>query len=195
MEDKERDELEHLVLKIQNMKTEEPLRRVMELSNPLTYSILQNYFFTSFERDDLLQEANGVLLLAIEAFSIEEGMPFNQFYPMLLVNHLNMLVRREHAQKRKVNIKTSSLDQLVEETGLQIQMNSSKASYPEEQLIAKETLHDYVLDLSAFEMQVFLLYLQGLTQIEIADKINASRAQVQNALYRCVMKLRSAIFK
>src|SRR5690625_640955 len=192
VENKEANLPEVLVLLIQLMK-KDPFEKLLELSNPITYSVVKKYFLPDYEREDLIQEARSVLNETINTYDIKAGMGFLQFYHMSLSNHLNMLLRREQTQKRRINIDTVSLDELVEEAGVQVQGVASVTTYPEEMAVAKETFNNYLVELSPFESEVFKLFLDGMTQENIAIKLNIPQKKVRSALYRCSTKLKSEI--
>lgn len=183
---------EFLVMLIQNVK-ETPFEKLIKLCEPITLSVMNRYFLPDYEREDVLQETRSVLIKAVETYEIEEGMRFLQYYHMSLSNHFNMLLRKEHAQKRKVSMKTTSLDRLIEDAGLHIQGTSSNTTYPEDAAIAKETYSNYLIDLSPFETKVFCLYLNGKDQKEIVEELNSTLQKVRSALYRCSQKLKTAI--
>lgn len=177
-----------LVLSLQTIGSD-PFEQLVEVSNPITYGLTKRYFFQDYDQEDFLQEARSVLVKSVSKWEIEQGMPFLQYYHMQLSNHLNMLVRKNHAQKRKVNLKTSSLDSLVEEAGTHVQGKASVLTHPEEMTILHETLNEYLLELSPFESEVFDLFVEGQSREAISKKLSASIPQVRNALYRCRMKL------
>lgn len=185
---------ELLVMMIQNIK-EDPFEKLMRICDPITYSVVNRYFFSDYEREDILQEARSVLIEATETFRVDEGMPFLQYYHMSLSNHFNMLLRKKHAYKRRINMETSSLDELIENAGLQVQGTSSNTTQPEEATITKETYSNYLIELSPFEKKIFFLFLEGVPQKEIAQKLDIKLRKVQNALHRCSIKLKTAINK
>lgn|SRR5699024_2026372 len=183
---------ELLVMIIQNIK-EDPFEKLMRVCEPITYSVINRFFFSDYEREDILQEARSVLVEATEAFRVDEGMPFLQYYHMSLSNHFNMLLRKKHANKRRINMETTSLDELIEDAGFHIQGTSSNITYPEEAAVVKETYNNYLIELSPFEKKIFSLFLDGVSQKEIAEKLEIKLRKVQNALYRCSIKLKTAI--
>lgn len=166
-----------------------PFEKLIELSEPITYSLVRRYFFPDYENDDFVQEARSVLVKSVRGWEFDKGMPFLQYYHMQLANHLNMLVRKNHAQKRKVNLETSSLDSLVEESGIHIQGTSRIWTNPEEATIALETYDKYLLDLSPLESKVFHLFIAGKPYEEISTESSVTIDQVRSALYRCRVKL------
>lgn len=166
-----------------------PFDKLVELCKPITYSTIKKYFFPDYEREDFLQEARSVLVKSFQDWRIDRGMPFAQYYHMQLNNHLNMLVRKNHAQKRIVNLHTSSLDCLVEGVGIHVQGIADSLTHPEELAIARETMGDYLPRLSKLELKVFKLYLQGSSYDDISEELKITIEQTQNALYRCRVKL------
>ena len=142
---------------------EDPFSRLVEWCEPITYSVTKRYFFQDYEKEDFLQEARAVLVKAVYDWRIDRGMPFTQFYHMQLTNHLNMLVRKNHAQKRRINLYTSSLDSLVEEAGVHVRGVADSSTQPEERLLANDTFEKYVESLSKLETKVFQLIMKKNT--------------------------------
>lgn len=170
-----------------------PFDKLVKLCEPITYSTIKKYFFPDYEREDFLQEARSVLVKSLQDWEISRGMPFTQYYHMQLNNHLNMLVRKNHAQKRIVNLHTSSLDSLVEVAGIHVQGLAGSLTHPEEVALARETMGDYLTNLSKLETLVFKFYLQGYSYEEISKKLGITINQTQSALYRCRKKLSKMI--
>lgn len=165
-----------------------PFDELVEVCKPITYGLTKRYFLPDYEREDFLQEARTVLVSSVQKWDVEKGMPFLQYYHMQLLNHLNMLVRKKHALKRRINLDTSSLDNLIEEAGIHVQGTACATTLPEEMLLLQETMSRYRLDLSAFELEVFDLYVGGQSYEEISETLSTTREKVQNAIYRCRMK-------
>lgn len=183
---------ELLVLLIQTVKVD-PFETLMKLCDPIIYGMTKKYFLDGYDKSDLIQEARSILVEATNEYNFEESMDFLQFYHMLLSNHLNKLVRREHTDKRKVNKNTTSLDELVEEAGLHVQGLSPIMSQPEDATLANGIFDDFLAELSPFEKDVFLLFLNGKNQKEIAGKLQYKIPQVRSAIYRCSTKLKRTL--
>ncbi len=178
-----------LVLSLQTTGNN-PFDELVEVCKPITYGVTKRYFLPDYDREDFLQEARAVLVSSVDNWRIEKGMPFLQYYHMQLLNHLNMLVRKNHAHKRRVNLVTSSLDNLIEEAGLQVQGKACVTTSPEEMLMLQEKLDRYLLKLSEFESEVFELYLKGQSCEEISQVLSTTEERVQNAVYRCRSKFK-----
>ena len=178
---------EYLVRIIQQVNGD-PFSRLIEISTPITMSLVSKYFISGYEPDDIMQEARWALLKSAKTFKKEEGMEFLRYYHMTLTNHLNMLVRSEHANKRKVNIMANSLDEIMEGAGEYIQGNSCILTHPENAIVAKETFEEYLNELSPFERKVFKRIMEGSSLAQIAVQTNSTKKQVKNAWYRCGIK-------
>ncbi len=178
---------EYLVRIIQQLN-DDPFSRLIEICAPVTMSLVSKYFITGYEPDDIMQEARWALLKSAKTFNTEEGMEFLRYYHMTLTNHLNMLVRSEHANKRKVNIMANSLDEIMENAGDYVQGNSCILTHPENVFVAKEAFEEYLSELSPFERKVFKKIIEGLPLAQIAVQMNSTKTQVKNAWYRCGIK-------
>lgn len=178
---------EYLVRIIQQINGD-PFSRLIEISTPITMSLVSKYFISGYEPDDIMQEARWALLKSAKTFKKEEGMEFLRYYHMTLTNHLNMLVRSEHANKRKVNIMANSLDEIMEGAGEYIQGNSCILTHPENAIVAKETFEEYLNELSPFERKIFKRIMEGSSLAQIAVQTNSTKKQVKNAWYRCGIK-------
>lgn len=165
-----------------------PYEELVEICRPITYGLTKRFFLPDYEREDFLQEARTVLVSSVDNWKIEKGMPFLQYYHMQLLNHLNMLVRKNYAQKRRVNLETSSLDYLIEEAGIHVQGTACVTTLPEDMLMLQETMDRYLLDLSPLEAEVFERYVSGQTREEISRGLSLTPEKIQNAIYRCRVK-------
>lgn len=167
--------------------------RLVEVSRPITLSVINGYFFKVHEREDLIQVASVVLFQAVNEYSIIEGMSFLQFYYRKLKNEMNMMVRREMALKRTIDAEACSLDEIVLAAGDHIHGESCVLTNPEDVAVVNETFRSYLIQLSPYEEKVFQLFLTGVSLKHIAEKLNSEEIKVRNALYRCHMKLKSTI--
>lgn len=181
-----------LVLSLQTIGNH-PFDELVEICKPITHGLTKRYFLPDYDREDFIQEGRSVLVSSVDNWKAEMGMPFLQYYHMQLLNHLNMLVRKNHAQKRRINLETSSLDNLIEEAGIHVQGTACATTLPEEMLILQETLDKYLVDLSPFESKVFELYCGGHSYEEISRVLSTTKEKVQNGMYRCRLKFKQTI--
>lgn len=183
---------ESLVYLLQNGGMD-PFEMLLDLCDPSIKKITSKYYLKDFERDDFLQESRSVLIATVNDYNISKGMDFISFFEMALGNHLNTLIRRECTHKRKVNMKTHSLDELVERFGTHLHGEASVMTQPEEAMLARETLDRYIVELSPFEKEVFLQFVDGKRHKDICENLGCSIEKVKNALYRCTMKYRNVL--
>lgn len=186
----EKELLDEELLDTRRLHTE-LFEELLQVSTPITMSIVTRYFMNGYETEDMMQEAKVVLIESLNDYDKAIGMPFLKYYHMKLTNHFNMLVRREHADKRKVNLKASSLDSLMEEAGDYVRGTSCVLTNPENMVIAKEAYSEYINQLSRFEYNVYLLFMDGQTIERIAAVLGSSETKVMNAWYRCTLKFKN----
>lgn len=183
-----------LVLSIQTLGMD-PFAELVEICKPITYGMTKRFFLPDYEREDFLQEGRAVLIKSVYDWKVEKGMPFLQYYQMQLRNHLNMLVRKNYAQKRRVNLEATSLDNLIEQAGIHVQGSAHSTLQPEDRAIMQETLDQYLVDLSPLELEVFDLYAGGELPKEISKKLSRREDTIRNAIYRCRLKLGNLLDK
>lgn len=163
---------------------------LLTVSTPITISLVTKYFMRGYETEDMMQEARFALLESVNTYDETTGMPFLKYYHMRLTNHFNMLIRREHTDKRKANITANSLDNLMEDMGQYIQGTSCVLTHPENVMIAKEAFELYMEFLSRFERKVYKLFMDGKTVKQIALTLECTETKVNNAWYRCTIKFK-----
>ncbi len=182
---------EFLVFLLQEQETEgDTFDFLIELSNPVLYGALKRfYYLEGYEKEDLVQEGRIVLARVIMEYDLESPLSFLEYYQLMLMNHLNKLLRKQEAQSRRANKFAHSLDEITENVGIHIQGTSSAETYPEEFAVLKEAYNSYLLDLSGFEREVYDEFMTGKTVEEIAKSLECDVKQTKSALYRCRRKL------
>lgn len=169
---------------------EDPFTLLLKTCKPVMMNAINNRYIRGYDREDFFQEAKEVLVEAVKKYKFDTDLRFLQYYSMCLETHLNILVRKESAVKRRSIKEASSLDEFYEKTGVDSFLDKSYDMNPENTAIANETFGEYILDLSTFEKEVFYNYLADLSYEEIAEKLDSTKTKVQNAFYRCGMKFR-----
>lgn len=170
-----------------------PFEMLLGKCNPSIKKVTSKYYLQDYDREDFQQESRIVLFKAVKKYKASKGMDFIPFYEMTLSNHMNMLIRRECTHKRKVNMTAYSLDEMIEKYGGHLQGEASIMTQPEELMLAREILNQYIVELSPFETKVFLLFLKGRKQEDICVELKCSLQKVKNALYRCTSKYRNIL--
>lgn len=183
---------ELLVFMLKNVDGD-PFILLADICKPIVIRAIKRRYIRGFDNDDFWQEANQVLVESIAKYRFEEDMKFLQYYSMQLENHLNMLVRKETALKRRSIKEATSYDALSDLKSVHFHSASGYDATPEETAIVKETLDEYMQDLSNFEKEVFFFYIGDIPYSEIAEILKCDRDKVQNAIYRCGVKLKKLI--
>lgn len=112
MKDKEQNdnELEILVMLIQCIDFD-LFERLLERCKPIISILVNKYFIENYSRDDLIQEARKVLVIAAKKYDYRRGVRFPTYFYMQLSNHFKHLLRKQEAQKKKSKFKNILLRQ------------------------------------------------------------------------------------
>lgn len=175
---------ELLIFMLKTIKGD-PFTLLVEICRPVMLNAINNRYIRGYDREDFFQEAKEVLVEAVKKYKFDTDLRFLQYYSMCLETHLNILVRKDSALKRRSIKEASSLDELFERTGVDYSLGKDYDMNPENTAIANETFGKYISDLSTFEKEVFYRYLADLSYEEIAEQLNSTKTKVQNAFYRC----------
>lgn len=177
-----------LVLRIQSGESDVFPLLFEKCKGLLTRSTYRCYI-RGYDRDDLYQEASMVLIQAVKRFALNKGMSFNQYVSLCLDNHFNRLVRMDNTIKRKSDRESLSLEGVIEETGYYL-IGKANTLEPSEVPIVKETLEEFLTDLSPFERKVYEYQYLGYSYDQIAERIPCNREQVMSARHRCTDKFK-----
>ena len=149
-------------------------------------SIARKYSAQGYEQNDFVQEGLMGLLYAVKTFDPEGGMSFKSFVSLVAERRFISIIRRQNTQKCVPMSAIVELDTLDSEV---IDLSRS----PEEQIMLKEQI-DLAMQklrgiLSARELEVFVLYTDGLSYTSIARRLGVSEKSVDNALQRARKKI------
>jgi len=138
------------------------------------------YFIVGSDKDDIIQEGMIGLLKSIRDFNPASGIPFRAFAE-ICINRQMISAVKAGARKKHSPLNSSM--------PLGSQPCSGKSGLdPEQLLISREHRH-YISEhltsaLSAMELRVLKLHLQGLSYAEIAEHTNCNIKSVDNAMQR-----------
>lgn len=186
----EKSIIEILILIIKYLKVD-PFVHISKQLDPIKMSVISKFYIEGYDREDCMQEANKALYEAIQKYNPSSPMNFPQYYKMYLTNRFIQLLRNSQALKRKGMadaMRIENADEILKE-----KISSFSASSPEEQSILHESFDTYLSELSSFEKEVFHLSLIETSYEEIALQLNCSKDKVENALYRCKVKLKDLL--
>ena len=146
--------------------------------------ITLGYNSKSLDRDDLAQEGMLGLLNAIMTYNTDSGASFRTYAYTCISNKIKSALKSHcnTIENAVVDVPVEDIDITVYDT-------------PELQVIEKEQYNDLLLSvysvLTANEISVLRLYLNGNTYKEIASILGKNEKSVDNALQRIKRKLTS----
>lgn len=159
------------------------------------------YFLVGGDSEDLIQEGMIGLLSAIRGYLPEQEVRFRFYGEICIRNRLRSAVRTAARDKHNPLNHALSLDPSLFDEGATPYVYGgtalSSTDDPEQALISREeqearmkALHN---KLSGFERSVLDFYLNGLSYVEIAERVNKSLKSVDNAIQRIRRKVSSVL--
>lgn len=190
----------------EEMKVEELVKLAQE-GDQLAYTTLVNthkdflsmmsskYIMDKEDPDDIEQLATIAFWEAISSYNPEKNGDFRAYAGMIIKRRLTDELRKDSADKRKVNAEAQSLDEPIDsEEGGAIGDNvPSKSLSPEDYYIGEEgarELMKYMEDnFSEREINVVKLRIKGENMDTMMEETGMSYRQVENTLLRIKNKL------
>jgi len=157
----------------------------------------RTYYLIGADNDDIVQEGMIGLYKAVRDFNPDKNITFKSFADVCITRQILTAIRTANRNKHtplnaSISINAPVFDDDNGATFLN-KIHGSSISNPEELYIIDESLKEIRKEiskkLSGFENQVLELYLDGLSYVEISEKINKSIKSVDNALQRIKKKL------
>ncbi len=148
-------------------------------------------FLMGGDTDDLIQEGMIGLFKAIRDYRMEKDVSFYHFADLCITRQIYHAVeasqRKKHQPLNTYISLNAQMGQESEDT-LQDLLESVENPNPEQLLIDQENANDIqeklYKNLSKFERQVLLLYLQGSNYRQIAKQLHKEPKAIDNALQR-----------
>ncbi len=181
-----------------NMTDEQVLARITDGEDPamdyllskyfaVVKRLVQNYYMTGGEQEDLHQEGYIGLFKAIRSYNPEKN---DRFYPFAKLCIESQIQTAVTASNRK---KHSPLNQSVPIEYSQEQEMAAVTGNPEKIILDREweeaAEKRMEEKLSPFEKDVVLYYLQGKSYAEIARELRKTPKSIDNAISRVKKKL------
>ena len=181
---------------------DEYLEKLIESYSSIIRSVCRKYFLVGGSQDDLFQEGMIGLFEAYKSFDKSKGdytsEAFKSFAMLCIKRQILDAIKKANTKKNMPlnNYVSFSRDEfLSEDANLDeaiAYLESPDA--PLEMVIDKETfdekLNIAISGLSSFEQSVIKLYLEGLPQKEIAEKLNKDSKSIYNCIERIKHKIR-----
>lgn len=159
----------------------------------LVRAVTRPYFLAGGDSDDLIQEGMVGLMKAVREFDSSKEASFRTFAEVCIRNRIYSVLRSANREKhsplnQSISIETPFFDTNPFVTGAYHAMLN-----PEDLLIVREDTaalrQRAESQLSHFEKRVLTLYLEGLTQREIAQEVQKPPKSVENAVQRIRRKV------
>lgn len=190
------------LLELINNNDEQALEYLLNKYKYLIRKKARTYFLIGADNDDIIQEGMIGLYKAIRDFNKDKKTSFITFAELCVTRQMISAVKASTRMKHTplnsyISLSKPSFYEDNTKFALIEHLPSNKIINPEELLINKENLNmiKYELDkkLSNLEKEVFTLYLDGLTYIDIANKMNRPIKSIDNALQRIKRKVENIV--
>ena len=166
--------------------------------------VANQYYIKGTDGDDLVSEGMFALWNAAKSYDESKGASFKTYANTLIQRSMINAVRDANTKKNEpLNSSTSLEDEFTDNEGkkevrrVKEVLYAEKQSNPESILLDKENaknLEGKIFDsLSQLEKQILQLYMQGNDYHKIAQMMNKSDKQVDNALQRIRKKAASRL--
>ena len=162
--------------------------------------VIKKYAFAAmkygFEYKDLYQEALVGYSDAINSYKEDKNASLSTFITLCVDRRLQNTIKKAGRIKNKIFLESLSLDHVYEQYDIPLRDVISDNSSNDPLInIMKDEEMDELLEiieksLSAGEYEVYKLLITGLTYLEIAEVLNKSPKQIDNAIQRIKNKVK-----
>ena len=181
-------------MKLSNDKME----RVIEELLPEVRKIAQKFFIAGGSSDDLCQEGLIGLVDGIEKYDESRGDiesdAFKAFVLMCAKRQILDAIKKANSKKNMAlnnSISLSAEDvESFGESGMELIHSLTPEEIVMDRFEKEETASSISINLSSFEKDVLNLYLEGLKQSEIAEKLDKTTKSIDNTLQRIKNKIK-----
>lgn len=162
---------------------------ILKKYSPLAKAVSAGFFMIGGTDEDLFQEAMVGLYSAISGYSEQNGANFKTYAYKCMRNAVIDAVKKNTAAKNKA---LNSSVPIVEISG------EFSPADPEDELIRREQRREFLQKisklLSSFEFKAMVMYLDGLSSVEIAAAMGKTPKSVDNALNRAKNKIHKSYY-
>lgn len=147
-------------------------------------SCARKFFLVGGDHEDLIQEGVLGLLNAVNTFNGKSG--FSTYAYTCIKNSMITAVNRAKSQKNRALNSSVSIHTLTDGV-LELYLD------PEDEIIGQESANELMQKitnaLSSFEITVLKCFMEGLSYVEIGEKLNKTPKSIDNALQRIKRKI------
>lgn len=157
--------------------------------SPLIDSVCARYLSDAPSEQELRSEAIAAFWSAIRSYDLgqQQNVTFGLYAQICLSNRMISCIRKWKRIKPMLSLDSDCATEVGADA------ESNPAHYVVEQEKYLELRHRMELLLSPKERQVWMLFIEGHTANEIADKLGTEKKDVENAVFRARKKLRQHI--
>ena len=184
--------------------SEEAYNTIINKYKPIILSTVKQYMkelnIVGSEINDFYQEGLIGLMTAINTYDETKDTTFYTYATKCIKNNMLSSVRKSFSKKSKILNDSYSLDKMIDDSNLDFyDVFSDERSNPLNILFEEEegkVLLNKLKDMfSSGEQEIFEYKVLGLSNAEIAEKINKSKKYVENTMFRIGKKYRELMNK
>ena len=184
--------------------SEEACNTIINKYKPIILSTVKQYMkelnIVGSEINDFYQEGLIGLMTAINTYDETKDTTFYTYATKCIKNNMLSSVRKSFSKKSKILNDSYSLDKMIDDSNLDFyDVFSDERSNPLNILFEEEegkVLLNKLKDMfSSGEKEIFEYKVLGLSNAEIAGKINKSKKYVENTMFRIGKKYRELMNK
>ena len=173
--------------------SEEAYNTIINKYKPIILSTVKQYMkelnIVGSEINDFYQEGLIGLMTAINTYDETKDTTFYTYATKCIKNNMLSSVRKSFSKKSKILNDSYSLDKMIDDSNLDFyDVFSDERSNPLNILFEEEegkVLLNKLKDMfSSGEKEIFEYKVLGLSNAEIAEKINKSKKYVENTMFR-----------
>ena len=188
--------IEALVVGLKKEFNTDVFEHIVNRYVPLYKSCFNQIKVPNYDLEDYYQEAQIIMLEAIDMYDPAKQHRFSGFFKLLYKNRIINLCRADQAYKRGGGIRELSLEYQSNKSQSEINLLDQIENHyhiSAQDMIELKEVHNLFIDsLSSLERKVFFNYQKGDSVREIAKQFVISETQVQSAYDRCRKKLKDS---
>lgn len=184
------------ILQLIKAKNDEAMEFLIKKHSPIVKKEIRTMYIIGAETEDLFQEGMIGLFKAIRDFKPDKGATFSTFATMCVKNQVKSAVTAANRKKHHPLNQYISIYASIDDDGQDNEdlfLDDGVKSNPEKRIVARENENELINTikekLSKLEIQVLNLYLDGLSYVDIGERLHKSDKSVNNALQRIRKKL------
>ncbi|MCC7077022.1 MAG: RNA polymerase sporulation sigma factor SigH [Acidimicrobiia bacterium] len=164
----------------------------------------RGYFLIGADADDVYQEGMIGLFKAIRDYRDDRQASFRAFAELCITRQIITAIKTATRQKHQplnsyVSFSMPCGDDSNDRTAEEILVGGDEKLDPEHQVISMEGIHSLAGSLneilSNLELQVLRLYVEGLSYVDIAERLGRHAKSIDNAIQRIKRKLEAHLEK